>query len=61
MKNIIIGILAILTVVGFVKCTDAHDKAEQQAYTKYETCIQSQYGMSPSDYYQLNGTTPTCS
>lgn len=39
---------------------EQHDKAMDAAYATYTDCVQAQYGVSPTDYYQQHGTAAVC-
>lgn len=57
-------ILAILFVLAFVSVgiylTGLHDKALQEGYAKYDSCVIAKYGISAASYYQEHGRTPDC-
>ena len=60
MKTTILVLVVIAFLGGILYFADKHDKAQAAAYAAYEDCVQKQYGMLPSTYYAINGTTPTC-
>lgn len=49
--------LSILAVQNFYLKLDI---ARQTAYMAYEECVEREYNMSPSVYYQLMGEYPIC-
>lgn len=61
MKTFLSIVAAFLVIVAILWITEKRTAAMLDAYTKYEACVQSEYGMLPSTYYQLHGVTPSCS
>lgn len=56
----LITVLVVLGFVGIMYAANVRADNAEAAYTKYEDCVQKQYGMLPSTYYQLHGVTPEC-
>ena len=52
--------LVVIVFVGAAYAMNVHAEQQEVAYQKYEDCVQKQYGMLPSTYYAINGTTPDC-
>lgn len=52
------GIVVLFGVV--ISWSDAHDKAQQAAYEKYDKCVILQYGETAAAFYQANGYAPEC-
>lgn len=61
-KAAIAGIIVAAVVgVGITTYFESkHDAAMDAAYATYTTCVQAQYGMSPTDYYQQYGKAADC-
>ena len=58
--NYIKTIAIVSGLIGIMYLVNLHDDAQLKAYTKYEDCVQKQYGVLPSTYYADNGTMPEC-
>lgn len=57
-------LLIILTVIalgyGAVSYTAKRDKAVQQSAASYEACVAEEYGTTPTQWYEEQGSYPVC-
>lgn len=53
-------VVAVFVAVFLVHLMQQHDNAMDAAYATYTDCVQAQYGVSPTDYYQQHGVAATC-
>ena len=63
MKNLKVILITGVVVIGMFFILDgiAHrDQQVMEAGDKYQKCVEDQYGMSPSYYYQETGKYPEC-
>jgi len=60
MRAMICSIVVIGIVAGFIKWSNNHLERINKAAESYETCVWSQYHMSPINYYQEHGAYPEC-
>lgn len=50
--------VVIVTVVG--RWADNHDREVMQAAAAYESCVKSEYHMTPIQWYEQNNKYPLC-
>ncbi len=60
MKQSIINILIVLSVIFLVWKVALAIGIQPEDIHAFEDCIQEQYGMSSTEYYNLTGQAPIC-
>ncbi len=59
-KNISLGILAIVAIALILIWSDKRTDALMRAMDQYDTCMISQYGMTSAQWYAERGNLPEC-
>lgn len=62
MSKNIIAVLVLIVSFGviFIILTEQRDRALMKVLDKYEACVEAEYHMTPSQFYNYNGSYPEC-
>ena len=61
--GVLLGIvISVVMIVGacLMYVFSMIDDRREAAYDRYDSCVQSQYGMTSAQYYQQTGVIPKC-
>lgn len=63
-KTILLLLAIAIAVIGGIAALgwwfNAIDAGREQTYDAYEKCVQAEYHMRPSDWYEEHGEAPVC-